>query len=200
VAAQVLARFSHLVRQAVGEHNGRAVKQIGDAFMLVFSDAGAAVACILDLERRTTAEPQFPALRSAIHWGEVLYREGDYVGANVNLVARLADAAARHEILVTAAVKDDVASLPDAGFVPRGWRALKGIAENVEVFAVVAHDFDRADAHRIDPVCGIEIRTSTATARLTLDGAEQIFCCMTCLQRFVEAPERYRGGAAGQPQ
>src|SRR2546427_7380936 len=63
-AAQVLARFSQVVREAVSRCDGRVVKQIGDAFMLVFSDARAAVACALEIERRTSEEPQFPAARS----------------------------------------------------------------------------------------------------------------------------------------
>jgi len=36
------------------------------------------------------AEARFPALRIGAHSGSVLYREGDYVGAGVNLAARVA--------------------------------------------------------------------------------------------------------------
>ena len=197
-AADVLARFSHLVREAVGQCDGRAVKQIGDAFMLVFSDARAAVTCVLDIERRTMVEPQFPALRGGIQWGEVLYRDGDYLGVNVNVAARLADAAQRHQTVVTAAMKDEAAGVVGVEFVPLGRRALKGIAEEVELFAVVALGAEGSQARRVDPVCGIEVRPTTATARLVLDGHEHVFCCTTCLQRFVEAPERYHAAAAAK--
>lgn len=34
----------------------------------------------LKIERRTAAEPQFPALRGVVHWGDVVYQEGGYIG------------------------------------------------------------------------------------------------------------------------
>ena len=49
-AARVLERFSEIVRGSVCAWAGRVVKQIGDAFMLVFPDARSAVACALEIE------------------------------------------------------------------------------------------------------------------------------------------------------
>lgn len=192
-AAEVLARFSQLVHDAVGRSDGRVVKQIGDAFMLVFFDARAAVSCALDIERRARAEPQFPAVRSGVQSGDVLYRAGEYVGANVNIAARLAAAAERHQVLVTAAVKDETGAVPGAEFVPLGRVALKGIAEELDLFTVVA-ERPEGESQLVDPVCGIELRPGTAAARLLWEGEERFFCCRTCLHRFVEAPERYRSG------
>ncbi|MEO6025939.1 MAG: adenylate cyclase regulatory domain-containing protein [Candidatus Binatia bacterium] len=95
-AADVLERFSQLVRQATARVEGRVVKQIGDAFMLVFADARAAIACALDIERQTAGEPQFAAVRTGVHCGRVLYREGDYVGTGVNVATPLSRARRRH--------------------------------------------------------------------------------------------------------
>ena len=95
VAAEVLERFSRIVREAVSRREGRVVKQLGDAFMLMFLEPRSAVTCALEIEHRTAAEPQFPAVRSGLHWGRVLYREGDYVGASVNVAARVAAEAQR---------------------------------------------------------------------------------------------------------
>jgi GGDEF domain-containing protein len=72
VAAEVLERFAHVVRDTVARWDGRIVKQIGDAFMLVFPDARSAVACTLAIEHQIAREPQFPALRSGVHCGDVL--------------------------------------------------------------------------------------------------------------------------------
>src|SRR5438876_4638993 len=68
-AAGVLERFSRIVRNSVGAWSGRIVKQIGDAFMLVFPDARSAVACALEIESRASKEPQFPAVRAGIPLG-----------------------------------------------------------------------------------------------------------------------------------
>ena len=193
-AAEVLARFSQLVHDAAAPGDGRVVKQLGDAFMVVFPDAGAAVTCALALQRRAQAEPQFPAVRAGVQCGHVLYREGDYLGGNVNVAARLADIATRHQVLVTAAVKEEAKALADVEFVPLGRRSLKGMIEQLDLFEVRRRsDAEEAKTPRlVDPVCGIEVQPERAVARLLFEGEERLFCCHVCLQRFVEAPDRYR--------
>ena len=189
-AADIVERFSLLVRDCVRRHEGQVVKQIGDAFMLVFPRAAIAVQCALDIEARTSAEPQFPASRSGIHWGEVLYREGDYVGANVNVASRVATEAERHQTLVTAAARREARDLRDVEFVPLGKRSLKGVPRETELF--VARPVGHARAEKtIDPVCGMELVAEEVAARLTLEGAERCFCSDDCLRQFVAAPERY---------
>jgi adenylate cyclase len=190
-AAQVLERFSQLVRETMSRCEGRVVKQIGDAFMLVFPEPRSAVTCALEIERRVAAEPQFPALRSGVHWGPVLYREGDYVGANVNVAARLAAQAQRHQVLVTAAVRKEAGRVPDAEFVPLGKRRLKGLAEELELFEVVPKVERMGEQRLVDPVCGMELDAAEVAARLSLEGEQRAFCSQACLQRFVAAPERY---------
>jgi class 3 adenylate cyclase len=101
----ILERFSTIVREATSGWDGRLVKQIGDAFMLIFPEPRSAVACALEIATQAAGEPQFPAVRGGIHWGSVLYRDGDYVGSNVNIASRLATEADRHQILVTGDVR-----------------------------------------------------------------------------------------------
>ncbi|TMA70027.1 MAG: YHS domain-containing protein [Deltaproteobacteria bacterium] len=192
-AAEVLARFSQLVREAVSRCEGRVIKQIGDAFMLVFSDARAAVTCALEIEQRTAQEPQFPAARSGGHHGPVLYREGDYLGVTVNVAARLADEAGRHQVLVSEALRREAAGAPDVEFVPLGRRRLKGVADEVELFEVVRRTEAGVGRRQVDPVCGMELGPGESAARLVFDGREQVFCSQGCLQRFVATPERYPG-------
>ncbi len=194
-AAEVLDRFSALVREAAGHWDGRVVKQIGDAFMLVFAEPRSAVACALEIEARTVGEQQFPAARSGVHWGPVLYREGDYVGSNVNIAARVAAEAQRHQVLVTAAVRKEAKGLAEVEFVRLGKRRLKGLANELVLFG--ASPVNAAGRDKvIDPVCGMELGPGEAAATLTLEGpstgsGEQAFCSDECLRRFVAAPEKY---------
>jgi class 3 adenylate cyclase len=191
-AAEVLERFSALVRRAAGRWDGRVVKQIGDAFMLVFSEPRSAVACALEIEVRTSREPQFPAVRSGMHWGSVLYREGDYVGSNVNIAARVAAEAGRHQVLVTSAVRKEAKGLAEVEFVRLGKRRLKGLAEELELFEARPSGAEKREK-AIDPVCGMELGAGEAAATLTLEGEERAFCSDECLRRFVAAPEKYSG-------
>ena len=191
-AAEVLTRFSNLVREAAGQWEGRVVKQIGDAFMLVFADARSALACALEVEGRASKEAQFPAARSGVHWGPVLYREGDYVGSNVNIASRLAAAAKRHQVLVTGTVRDAAKDLPDVEYVRVGKRRLKGLADDMVLFEARASQAE-SEEKAIDPVCGMELRPAEVAARLSLEGQERAFCSDECLRQFVASPERYSG-------
>jgi len=189
-AAEVLERFSSLVREATAHWDGRVVKQIGDAFLLVFPEPRTAIACALEIEERTSREPQFPAARSGVHWGSVLYREGDYVGSNVNIAARVAAEAGRHQVLVTSAVRKEAKGLAEVEFVRLGKRRLKGLAEALALFEarpVGAEEREKA----VDPVCGMELGPGEVAATLTMEGEERAFCSDECLRRFVAAPEKY---------
>lgn len=196
-AAHVVERFSLLVREQVKRWEGQVVKQIGDAFMLVFPEPRSAVACTVQIDVRAATEPHFPAVRSAVHWGSVLYREGDYLGTTVNVAARLAAEAQRHQVLVTAPVRTEAGSLKDLEFVPIGKRQLKGLAEAVEVFEVVRRQATRP-RRLIDPVCGMELDAAEVAATLFLDGVERAFCSQQCLQHFVANPQRYGGSSQRQ--
>jgi adenylate cyclase len=189
-AAEVLTRFSNLVRDSANRWEGRVVKQIGDAFMLVFTDPRSAVACALEMEGRASKEAQFPATRSGVHWGPVLYREGDYVGSNVNIASRLAAAAKRHQVLVTDTVRDAARELPDMEFVRVGKRRLKGLADDLVLFEARPSS-PEGEEKVIDPVCGMELRAVEVAARLSLEGQERAFCSDECLRQFVASPEKY---------
>ncbi len=190
-AAEVLTLFSDIVREATAHYDGSVVKQIGDAFMLVFPQAPLAVACLLEIERRAASETQFPAVRGGIAWGGVLYREGDYVGSLVNLASRLAGEAERHQVLITPEVRKEAAGLRDVEFVPAGRRRLKGLAEDFELFEARAAGAAPSD-RVVDPVCGMELGAGEVAVSLTLDGVAHSFCSEDCLRKFVVSPERYR--------
>lgn len=117
VAADVLDRSSDLVRRAVLSAGGRLVKQIGDEFMLVFHGADHALAATAAIRSAAGAEPAFLATRIGVHFGSVLCREGDYIGATVNIAARVTAQAAPHQLLVTDAVRTALQN-PGATFDP----------------------------------------------------------------------------------
>ena len=189
-AANVLERFGTIVRVANARCHGRIVKQIGDAFMVVFPESVSAVSCALEIEDRAGREAQFPPVRAGLHWGAVLYREGDYVGSNVNLASRLAAEAGRHQILITGDMWKRARELANAEFVRLGKRKLKGLAREVVVFE--ARMAGKAASNReTDPVCGMELGPGEVAARLTWDGTDRAFCSDDCLKKFVRDPDKY---------
>jgi class 3 adenylate cyclase len=186
VAAEILGRFDELVRQLLEEHGGTLVKQIGDAFMLVFTEPVQAVRFSVGLDATAAREPNFPALRTGIHHGPVLYRVGDYIGNTVNVAARIAAIADANEILVTEPVAEAAA---EAGvvIVPAGEHELAGISEPVWLWRLERRAKERPP---FDPVCGMAVGEDAA-ARLVHQGVEYAFCSPACLRKFLDHPERY---------
>ena len=141
--------------------------------------------------RRAVAEPQFLGTRQGIHWGPVLYREGDYYGATVNLAARIVAEAAADQVLVSADLRDAVGDVEDVVFLAEGFRTVKHVAEPVEVYDARRTGDDDVSVRTIDPVCGMTVDAAHVVARLRLEDREVLFCSQACLQKFVAAPERY---------
>lgn len=186
-AAEVLERFSKLVRSVALTHHGRIVKQIGDEFMLAFAQRGAAVTCALDIRDAALAEPRFLGTRQGIHWGPVVEREGDYYGSTVNLAARVVSEAGAHQVLTTVRVVEAIAD-PDVTVVPIGVRAVKNL-DHVELFEV--RRGSEAPQPLTDPVCGMTLDDRSESMRLHHDGGTLLFCSRVCLQQYVTDPDRF---------
>jgi class 3 adenylate cyclase len=186
VAAETLSRFDELVREPLEQHGGTLVKQIGDAAMLVFSEPAQAVRFIIGLDATASREPNFPALRTGINSGPVLYRVGDYVGNTVNIAAKITALADANEILVTEPVAQ---AAVEAGvvIVPAGERELAGIEGPVWLWRLERRAVVTPER---DPVCGMAVGVDAA-ARLLHEGIEYAFCSRDCLRRFLEDPDRY---------
>ena len=192
VAARIVERLSELVRETSMRWDGRIVDRIGDAFLLVFPEPRAAVMCAVEIERRAAAEPQFPALRGAVHWGSLVYQEGGYVGGSLNIASRVATQATPHQVLVTAAARNEIGRLEGIRFVPLGRRELKGLSEELELFEARSDNAPRSERAR-DPVCGIEMAPGEIAATLLVKGQDVAFCCEKCLRLYLDAPQKYGG-------
>ena len=126
-----------------------------------------------------------------MHHGPVLYREGDYVGATVNLAARVVAEAKRHQVLVTDPVRRAVRAVGDVDLVRLPKRTVKGVSEEIVLYDVRPATAAVRPARAADPVCGMELGPGEEAARLALEGHEYRFCSDDCLRRFVAAPEHY---------
>ena len=181
--------FTDLVREAVASGDGRVIKQIGDEFMLVFPSAADAVSCGIDILTRIGREPRFPAVRLGAHSGTALFREADYLGATVNIAARVVDEATRGEFLITGVTRTAVGDLHGVSFAAAGSRNLKGVAEPVALFSM--RRAGQEDMTVTDPVCGMELRSEQRDIRVPRPEGYVYFCSEPCKARFTEAPERY---------
>jgi adenylate cyclase len=101
-AVAAVERFVESVESTLPE-DARVVKTIGDEVMVVGGDAAALTDWAVGFQQLHAVRP-LP--RIGIHWGETLYRDGDYYGRGVNLAARVAARAAGGEVIVTRPLVD----------------------------------------------------------------------------------------------
>jgi adenylate cyclase len=134
--AAVVGRFERTASERAVAAGARLVKSIGDAVMIVGSDPVAVVGVVEDLVEAVAHDDDLTGLRAAVAFGEVLAREGDYVGSTVNLAARATKEAPVNGVVVNDPV---AAALSDAGrsTTPLEPRQLRGIDHPV-VLSLVA--------------------------------------------------------------
>lgn len=88
-------------------HGGRIVKRLGDGVMATFPVAQNALDAALDAQEAVSAievNGYRPRMRAGIHWGRPRQLGGDYLGVDVNIAARVADAAKAGQVLVSSPV------------------------------------------------------------------------------------------------
>ncbi|WP_445149146.1 adenylate/guanylate cyclase domain-containing protein [Baekduia sp. Peel2402] len=127
-AVSVVERFVENVERSLPDE-ARIIKTIGDEVMVVGPDAGALLEWAVAFQERSDLRPP---PRIGIHYGETLYRDGDYYGREVNQASRVAARAAGGEVLATRPVVEHAGS--GLAFERIGEVRLKGFTETTELF------------------------------------------------------------------
>lgn len=125
--------------EAVGKTlpiDARVIKTLGDEVMVVGSDAAALAEWAVALQ--SGIGPGEPPPRIGIHYGQALYRDGDYFGRDVNQAARVVARAGGGEVLVTRPVVEVADGVDGLQFDRIGEVRLKGFPEPTELFVVSA--------------------------------------------------------------
>ncbi len=103
-AIELLREVGHVLDAAILEHRGAVVKHMGDGTMAVFEHSNEAAAAALDardgMEDIDVAGHR-PRLRSGVHSGKPRKLGGDYLGVDVNIAARVVEAAKPQQVLVS---------------------------------------------------------------------------------------------------
>jgi adenylate cyclase len=188
-AADLAADFCGAVTDAAGE-GGQVVKTIGDAVMLRFADAAAAVELGLRIPHEVWTGHGLPAASVGLHSGPAIERGGDWFGSAVNVAARLAALAAGGEVLVSAAAKDAAGDTPGVRFEDQGEKELRNLAVPVSVFAAQPAEHPTLPDH-VDPVCRMMVAAGREAERLEHDAIEYRFCSSECAERFAADPEAH---------
>ena len=141
---ELLRAHNAVVRREIANHDGWEVKSQGDGFMVAFGSPHNAVQCAVATQQAfaAAADSRSPLagesirVRIGVHTGEVARDAADYIGTNVILAARIADAADGGEVLVSSVVKELIETAGVVRFGPDQHVALKGLSGLHTVYPV----------------------------------------------------------------
>jgi class 3 adenylate cyclase len=124
------------LRAAIREAGGAAIdgKLLGDGVLATFQSAAQAI----DGARRCLALSAASelGLHIGLHAGDVIREDDNVYGGTVNIAARICEASAPGEILVSDVVRGMARSSAGVEFVDRGEQEMKGIGDPVRVYVV----------------------------------------------------------------
>ena len=136
-AVRLLREVGEAIEPPVLERQGEVVKRLGDGLMAAFWDAPCAVESAFAAAERVApieVDGYRPLLRTGIHLGRPRKLGGDYFGVDVNVAARLAEAARPGEILVSGRTLEQLA--PGAAAAKRRRFSAKGAPAGMAAYAL----------------------------------------------------------------
>jgi predicted ATPase/class 3 adenylate cyclase len=142
--APARARLREIVRERASNRDGHEVDWAGDGVFLAFPSAREAIATAAEIQLALAEEP-WPSdealrLRIGIHTGEPELVDGDYVGMDVVVAARICASAHGEQIVVSRSTRDVAGDqpMPDAEYRPLGRHRLKDVPAVEQLFQLLA--------------------------------------------------------------
>src|SRR3954463_5919248 len=136
-AVALLREVGAAIEPEICSRGGEIVKRLGDGVMAVFDDPGRAIQAAHAAARALEAvqvDGHRPQLRAGVHAGRPRRPGGDSFGVDVNIAARVAEAAGPGEVLVSEAVHERVEA--ETLQLKRRWRFnAKGAPKGLRVYA-----------------------------------------------------------------
>lgn len=130
---KLIEPYNNSTRNCIAKNGGSIVKEIGDAFFVVFVDPSAAVLCAVEIQSNLqNNEVDTPlgklAIRIGLHTQYTDAHKKDYISNSVDYAARVMTTAEKNEIVVSHATQSLTRGLKGVRFI---WKKafLKGIGQ-----------------------------------------------------------------------
>ncbi|HEY6282645.1 MAG TPA: AAA family ATPase, partial [Nitrososphaerales archaeon] len=140
-ALQLVEKFGILARRAFAAWHGEMAGSAGDELIAVFGSAREAIVAAIQLQASFAEEaksnPMLPQVGIGLDAGEAVPAGDTYIGAALNLAARLCKLAGPQEVLASESVIHIAGKLEGLKYVERGFTQLKGFQDPVHIFQVV---------------------------------------------------------------
>lgn len=189
-AAELVGTFYDVVRGLLSAHGGEEIKTIGDAIMIRVPEAKEAVPLGLEIVHAFHLKPGFPVIHVGMHTGQAVRQGSDWLGASVNLAARVAGAAGGDEVLLTEATHDAANEIDGVELESLGKVRFRNVTDPVHVYR--AHvEGARVGGLPLDPVCRMTVAPALRAGQLLHNGRQYSFCSLRCAAAFASDPDRF---------
>jgi class 3 adenylate cyclase len=141
-ALKMLSEHDRIVDNIVTSHHGRILKKMGDAVFAVFDSPVDALNCAITIQNQLKARndtgpaPDRILIRIGLHHGDVVTRDNDLFGADVNVAARLEPLAEPGGICISEAVYEAVKDQMGSKIVKVGDVELKNILQKYVIYKI----------------------------------------------------------------
>lgn len=143
LALKLLSEHNKIVRKIYPEFKGTEIKTIGDAFLLMFESAKAAVNCAVKIQgkiksrNKNKKDENIFNIRIGIHIGDVIHKEGDVFGDGVNITSRIEPLAEPGGICISEQVYYQIKNKIDLPIESIGEYKLKNIETPLNVYKII---------------------------------------------------------------
>ena len=159
-AATLATLSSHraICDNLIATFNGRVSGSAGDSIVAEFASVTDAVKCAVSIQQHIhQANKALPKerrmlFRIGINVGDIIVREGDLYGDDVNVAARVEALADAGGICITRAVRDQIRDRLNFELEDLGEKGVKNIARPIRIFRVVFDKQAAPDTASSEPV------------------------------------------------
>ena len=137
---RILAAHRAVIDGIIAFHEGRIIGTAGDSVLAEFASVVKAVRCAVEIqETLKTRNDSLPEgrqmyFRVGVNLGDVVVKDQDLLGDDVNVAARLETIAEPGGICISSSVYDQITGKHDLGFQDIGEQSLKNIARPIRVY------------------------------------------------------------------
>jgi len=151
-AIELLENHKKITKPIVDTYNGKILKPQGDGFMIEFSSVVDAVRCAMGIQKEIShynsdkQEDEKISLRIGIHMGDLLIKDNDIYGNDVNIASRIEKLADPGGIYISQTVYDQIKNKVEIETLDLGETELKNIKDNVNIYKILLEAQEEVDS------------------------------------------------------
>ena len=148
-AFALIEKQREILKPIVSEFGGEWLKEMGDGLLLSFPSSKQAVNCAIKIQH-IVKEIDDLNLRIGIHQGDILEKDGDVFGDDVNVASRIEPFSAVGGVSISGRVQQNISSNPDfkTQFIVKP--NLKGVSQEISIFAIISENLPLPDMSAIN--------------------------------------------------